>query len=82
MLSQDSKEKMSLWLGLWPDSCHPEDENRKLDFIKSLKANNETIDFDDLYNCYRELKPDLNEKVAEERCLKWTKEIKNSLNIS
>ena len=52
MLSQESKEKMRFWLGLWPDSCHPEDEKRKSDFIKSLKANNETVDFDDLYNCY------------------------------
>lgn len=82
MLSQESKEKMRLWLSLWPDSCHPEDEKRKSDFIKSLKANDETVDFDDLYNCYREVKPELNETVAEERCRVWAEEIEHVLTLS
>lgn len=29
MLSQESNEKMRLWLSLWPDSTHPEDEKEK-----------------------------------------------------
>lgn len=78
MLSQESKEKMRFW----PDSCHPEDEKRKSDFIKSLKANDETVDFDDLYNCYREVKPELNEDVAEERCREWAEEIEHILSLS
>lgn len=82
MLSQESKEKMRLWLGLWPDSCHPEDEKRKSDFIKSLKANDETVDFDDLYNCYRELKPEIIEEVAEERCREWAEEIEHNLKLT
>ena len=41
MLSQESKEKMKLWLSLWPESGHAEDEKRKNDFINSLNANNE-----------------------------------------
>lgn len=82
MLSQDSKEKMRLWLGLWPDSCHPEDGKRMKNFIKSLKANDETVDFDDLYNCYREVKPKLNEEVAEDRCRRWAEEIEHILPLS
>lgn len=82
MLSQESKEKMRFWLDFWPDSCHPEDEKRKSDFIKSLKANDETVDFDDLYNCYREVKPELNEDVAEERCREWAEEIEHVLTLS
>lgn len=38
MLSQESKEKMKLWLSLWPESGHAEDEKRKVDFINSLNA--------------------------------------------
>ena len=82
MLSQESKEKMRFWLGLWPASCHPEDEKRKSDFIKSLKANNEIVDFEDLYNCYREVKPELNEDVSEERCREWAEEIEYVLTLS
>ena len=48
MLSQESKKKMRLWLSLWPESVHPEDEKRKVDFINSLNANNETVDYNDL----------------------------------
>lgn len=55
MLSQESKEKMRLWLSLWPESRHPADEKRKVDFINSLNANNETVDFNDLYDYYREM---------------------------
>lgn len=55
MLSQESKEKMKLWLSLWPESGHAEDEKRKVDFIKSLKAHGEIVDFNDLYDCYREI---------------------------
>lgn len=51
MLSQESKEKMKLWLSLWPESGHAEDEKRKEDFIKSLKAHGEIVDFNDLYDC-------------------------------
>lgn len=82
MLSQESKEKMRFWLDFWQDSCHPEDENRKSDFIKNLKANDETVDFDDLYNCYRELKPEIIEDVAEERCREWAEEIAHSLKLT
>lgn len=82
MLSQESKEKMSLWLSLWPDSCHSEDEKRMKDFIKSLKAHDETVDFDNLYNCYREVKPGLNEDVAEEKCREWAEEIEHVLTLS
>ena len=81
MLSQESKEKMRLWLSLWPDSCHPEDEKRKSDFIKSLKANDETVDFEELYTCYRELKPEILEEVAKLRCQEWVEEIENSLKL-
>lgn len=59
-----------------------EDEKRKSDFIKSLKANDETVDFDDLYNCYRELKPEIIEEVAEERCREWAEEIEHSLKLT
>ncbi|WP_418332417.1 hypothetical protein [Segatella sp.] len=52
------------------------------DFIKSLKAHDETVDFDDLYNCYREVKPGLNEDVAEERCREWAEEIEHVLTLS
>lgn len=45
MLSQESKEKMKLLLSLWPESGHPADEKCKVDFINSLNANNETVDF-------------------------------------
>lgn len=81
VLSQESKEKMRLWLSLWPDSCHPEDEKRKSDFIKSLKANDETVDFEELYTCYRELKPEILEEVAKLRCQEWVEEIENSLKL-
>ena len=40
---------------LWPELGHPADEKRKADFINSLNANNETVDFNDLYDCYREV---------------------------
>lgn len=81
MLSQESKEKMRFWLNKWPDSCHPLDEKRMKDFINSLKANDETVDFDDLYNCYREVKPELNEDVAEVRCREWAEEIEKVLSL-
>lgn len=71
MLSQESKEKMRLWLSLWPESVHPEDEKRKVDFINSLNANNETVDYNDLYDCYREVKPELLDDVVKERCREW-----------
>lgn len=47
-----------------------------------MKANNETVDFDDLYNCYREVKPELNEDVSEERCREWAEEIEYVLTLS
>lgn len=78
-MTQDSLEKMKLWLSLWPESLHDKDEERKNEFVRSLKANNETVDFDDLYNCYRDVKPDFDEKLAEERCLEWTAEIEKLL---
>ena len=78
MLSQESKEKMKLWLSLWPESGHAEDEKRKNDFINSLNANNETVDFNDLYDCYREVKPELLDDVVKERCREWIEEISNS----
>ena len=78
MLSQESKEKMKLWLSLWPESGHPADEKRKDDFINSLNANNETVDFNDLYDYYREIKPELLDDVAKERCREWIEEICNS----
>lgn len=78
MLSQESKEKMRLWLSLWPESVHPADEKRKVDFINSLNANNETVDFNDLYDCYREVKPETLDDVAKERCREWIEEICNS----
>lgn len=81
-LSQKSQEKMRQWLSLWPESTHPMDENRKSDFIMSLKANNETIDFDSLYNCYRNVKPEVNENVAHERCKVWIEDIVKLLNLS
>lgn len=40
------------------------------------------MDFDDLYNCYREVKPELNEDVAEERCREWAEEIEHSLKLT
>ena len=82
MLSQESKEKMSLWLSSFPESTHPLDEKRKKDFINSLKANNETVNFYDLYNCYREVKPKLNVEVAEEKCREWAVEIAHILTLS
>lgn len=82
MLSKESKEKMKFWLSLWPESKHPIDENRMKEFIKSLKVNNETVDFDELFNCYTELKPDLNEVVAEKRCREWEEEIAHILSLS
>jgi len=81
MLSQESKEKMRLWLSCYPESTHPLDEKRKKDFINSLKVNDETVSFDDLYNCYREVNPKLNEDVAEERCREWAEEIENILRL-
>lgn len=78
MLSQESKKKMRLWLSLWPESVHPEDEKRKVDFINSLNANNETVDYNDLYDCYREVKPELLDDVVKERCREWIEEICNS----
>lgn len=78
MLSQESKEKMKLWLSLWPESGHAEDEKRKEDFVKSLKAHGETVDFNDLYDCYREVKPKLLDDVVKERCREWIEEICNS----
>lgn len=78
MLSQESKEKMKLWLSLWPESGHAEDKKRKVDFINSLNANNETVDFNDLYDCYREVKPELLDDVVKERCKEWIEEISNS----
>ena len=78
MLSQESKEKMRLWLSLWPESGHAEDEKRKEDFIKSLKVHGEIIDFNDLYDCYREVKPEILDDVAKERCREWIEEISNS----
>ena len=78
MLSQESKEKMKLWLSLWPESGHAEDEKRMNDFINSLNANNETVDFNDLYDCYREVKPKLLDDVVKERCREWIEEICNS----
>lgn len=82
MLSQEAKEKMRLWLSSWPESTHPLDEKRMKDFIMSLKANGESVDFNDLYNCYREVKPELNEEVAEERCREWAEEIEKVLTLS
>lgn len=82
MLSQESNEKMRLWLSLWPDSTHPEDEKRKTDFIKSLKTHGEMIDFEELYTCYRELKPEILEEVAKLRCQEWVEEIENSLKLT
>ena len=77
MLSQESKKKMKLWLSLWPESGHAEDEKRKVDFINSLNANNETVDFNDLYDCYREVKPEFLDYIAKERCREWIEEISN-----
>ena len=79
MLSQKSKEKLRLWLSLWPESTHPEDEKRKTDFIKCLRVNHETVGFEDLYNCYRELKPEIDEEVAKVRCQEWIKEVEKEL---
>lgn len=79
MLSEASKERMKTWLSFWPESEHDLDENRKVDFINSLKAHQEKIDFDELYNCYREIKPELNENIAEERCLNWIAELEKLL---
>ena len=78
MLSQESKEKLKLCLSLWPESGHAEDEKRKVDFINSLNANNETVDFNDLYDCYREVKPELLADVVKEKCREWIEEICNS----
>lgn len=82
MLSQETKGKMRQWLSSWPESNHPLDEKRMKDFIISLKANGESVDFDDLYNCYREVNPELNEEVAEERCRDWAEEIEKKLRLS
>lgn len=79
MLSQKSMDKLKHWLSLWPESTHPEDEKRKLDFIKSLKANNEIVDFEDLYHCYQELKPEIDKVVAKVRCREWMEEIEKEL---
>lgn len=82
MLSYESKENMRLWLSCWPESTHPLDESRMKEFFKSLKANDETVDFDDLYDCYRVVKPELNEDIAEERCREWAVEIGHILALS
>lgn len=79
MLSQESNEKMRLWLSLWPESVHAEDEKRKVDFINSLKAHGEIVDFNDLYDCYREVKPELLDDVAKERCKEWIEELRKEL---
>ena len=47
---------MKLWLSLRPESLHDKDEERKNEFVRSLKVNNKIVDFDDLYNCYRDFK--------------------------
>lgn len=80
-MTQESYQKMKLWLDLWPESLHDKDEERKADFVHSLKANNETADFDDLYNCYRVVKPDVDVNVAEERCMEWATEIEKLLKM-
>lgn len=36
-MTQDSLEKMKLWLSLWPESLHDKDEERKNEFVRSLK---------------------------------------------
>lgn len=77
MLLQESKEKLRLWLSLWPESGHAEDEKRKVDFINSLNANNETVDSNDLYDCYREVKQEILDDVAKDRCRQWIEEISN-----
>lgn len=80
-MTEESLEKMKLWLELWSESLHDEDEKRKVDFVRSLKRNDETVDFDDFYNCYREVKPSIDENIAVARCLKWAEDIEKLLAI-
>ena len=36
------------------------------------------LDFNDLYDCYREVKPEILDDVAKCRCREWIEEICNS----
>lgn len=68
MKSMDSKtrEKMILWLSLYPDSSHPLDTNRFYDFVREACIHEDKIEEKDLSETLREAQPSwIDDKIKE-----------------
>lgn len=75
-MKQETKEKMDCWLSQHPESTHPLDERRKFEFVKALCLNKkDEVAYDDLYQSFRAVHSDYDEKYSQELCEKFDIEI-------
>lgn len=76
-MNLESKEKMEMWLGRFPESSHPLDEERFFDFVVSLCRAKETVSKEEMAEFYSSIHPDFEEEHILTVCDKWDSKISN-----
>lgn len=65
-MKQDTKEKMDFGLSQNLESTHPLDERRKFSFVLELYQNDDNVQFEDLYESFRNSHPTYDEQYSRE----------------
>lgn len=74
-MKEETKQKLEIWLSLYPESNHFYDEERKFDLVKTMYDNADIINYDDLFTMYSEKHPDYEKDKVRDLCEHWDLEL-------